>query len=356
MRLLFVITGMKSGGAERVMATLSNELSNNNIVRLVILKDAASDYYISDRVEIVSGNIKNKNIFSSVKFLKSQIEEFKPDLVLSFMTKTNIVSLITKKISSYKCPVVISERANPYYTKGVLSFLRKKIYPCADGCVFQTKMAQNYYKNILSCNNVVIKNPLSRDFNVKPFLGKRKKKIVCTARLSPEKNQAFLIKTFSLIKDKYPGYKLEIYGEGPNRGKLQTLINEVDDGHIIKLMGRKHDIIKYIQDASVFVLPSNSEGMPNALLEAMALGVPSISTDCPIGGPAEIIDDGVNGLLIPMNDQGALIKAIDKIITDEDFAKRIGKKAVEVIDKFNTDKVCKEWENYLINVKENYYG
>ena len=196
---------------------------------------------------------------------------------------------------------------------------------------------------------------MSRDFNISPYSDVRKKKIVCTARLSPEKNQAFLIKTFALIKDKYPEYKLEIYGEGPCRNDLQKLIDDLNVNSCVRLMGRKHDIIKYIQDASVFVLPSNSEGMPNALLEAMALGIPCISTDCPIGGPADIIDDGVNGILIPMNDQNALIEAIDKIISNQIFANKLSKNASLVTSKFDTDIICKEWGEYLIKIKENYY-
>lgn len=356
MKILAIITGMTNGGAERVMATLCNHFSKNNEVELCILKNKTSDYVISDKVKIVSGNIKNKNMVKSIKFIKEQIEEYQPDIVLSFMTKTNIVTLLAGKKAAYKCPIVISERANPYHTKGILDFLRKKTYKYTDGCIFQTKDAQEYYNNILKCESIVIRNPLSPDFKIKPYEGKREKKIVCTARLSKEKNQQLLIKSFAKIKNKYSDYKLEIYGEGPDKDSLQQLIDELNIGDRVKLMGRKKNIIDCIKKAAIFVLPSNSEGMPNALLEAMALGIPSIATDCPIGGSAILIKNNENGLLIPMNDEDKMIGAMEKIISNQDFSNRISQNAAKIVDYFESEKVCKEWEDYLIIVKENYHS
>lgn len=356
MKILAVITGMKSGGAERVMATLCNELSKNNEVILLIFKNAETDYYIDNNVKIIPGCIKNKNLFKAISFLKSQIEKYQPDIILPFMTKSNIISLIAREKSAFKCPVIICERANPYYSSNLYKFLKKKIYPKSEGAVFQTKDAQEYYKDILKCESIVIRNPLSPDFKIKPYEGKREKKIVCTARLSSEKNQQLLIKTFAKIEDKYSDYKLEIYGEGPDKDKLQQLIDELNIGDKVKLMGRQKNIIECIKKAAIFVLPSNSEGMPNALLEAMALGIPSIATDCPIGGSAILIKNKENGLLIPMNDEDKMIEAIEKIINDKDFANKIGKNATKVVADFEPEKVCKEWEDYLIKVKENYHG
>ena len=168
--------------------------------------------------------------------------------------------------------------------------------------------------------------------------------------MSSEKNQAFLIKTFDQIKDKYPEFKLEIFGEGPERENLQLLIDQLKLNDRAYLMGRKQNIIDYIQDASIFVLPSNSEGMPNSLLEAMALGIPSISTDCPIGGPAVIIRNNENGILVPMNDQKELINAIEKILNDKGFANKISANGIMIVNDFETEKICEEWILYLRQV------
>ena len=347
MKILMVITGMKSGGAERVMATLCNELSKRNQVRLLVLKNKESDYEISDRIEFIAGNIKRQNVFQSVDFVKEQIEEWKPNVVLSFMTKTNIIAIIAKEKAEVKTKLVIAERANLYNAKFYLKLVRKFLYRKVDGCVFQTKLAQEYYSNILNCSSRVIRNPLTPEFKVEQFEGNRTEKIVCTGRLSIEKNQKLLIDSFLLISKKYPQINVEIYGEGPLHKKLQKYINRLGLSKRVRLMGRKDNIQDYIKDAKIFILPSNSEGMPNALLEAMALGIPSIATDCPIGGPKEIIVNEENGILIPMNNKEELAKAIDKIITNEEFSNKISRNARNVINDFETVKVCSEWEEYL---------
>ena len=266
MKILFVITGMQSGGAERVMATLCNELSERHEVRLLSLKDNVSDYVLSPRVEFVSGGVKNQNILASIKVIQSHIDKWKPDVAVSFMTKTNILALLAKKMAKYKVSMIIAERANPYHTKKIFKIMRKLTYPMADGCVFQTEQAKEYYKNILKCKSEVLRNPLNPDFSIQPYQGLRTKRIVTVGRLSEEKNQKLLINAFSKIASKYIDYKVEIYGDGPLRNELQELINEKNMESQIKLMGRKDSIQKYIQDAEIFVLPSNSEGMPNALL------------------------------------------------------------------------------------------
>lgn len=351
MKILMLITGMRSGGAERVMATICNELSQRHIVRLGIMKSAESDYLLSDRVQVVTGNINNKSLLKSVIFSKNEIDKWEPDIVLSFMTKTNIIALLAKKVSCWKPPVVIAERANPKYSKGIFKALRRCLYPYADGAVFQTEKAQAYYRNIIRCRSVVIRNPLNPNFKVEPFIGTRTKRIVCVGRLSEEKNQRLLINAFAEIAPEYPDYKVEIYGDGPLKEELAQLIERIGMQDRILLMGYKAHVQDYIKDAACFVLPSNSEGMPNALLEAMALGIPSIATDCPIGGSAFIIDNNKNGILIPMNDKEALKAALVKCLTEKDFAAMIGLKAMEVRKDYDAEHVCKEWEFYLQEVE-----
>lgn len=350
MKILFVITGMQSGGAERVMATLCNELSKRHEVRLLTLKDNVSDYVLSSKVEFISGNVKNQNIMDSVKAIKKNIDEWKPEVAVSFMTKTNIVALLAKRMAKYKVPMIIAERANPYHTKMIFKIMRRLTYSMADGCVFQTEQAKEYYKNILKCTSSVLRNPLNPDFSVQVYRGVRTKRIVTVGRLSEEKNQKLLIDAFSKIAYKYPDYKVEIYGDGPLKETLQDLINKKNMQDQIKLMGRKNSIQKYIQDAEIFVLPSNSEGMPNALLEAMALGLSCIATDCPIGGSAFIIDDRENGLLVPMNDVDRMVGALDELINDKEFARKLGLKAENVTKDFDAKKVVAEWEKYISDV------
>lgn len=356
MKILMIITGMRSGGAERVMATLCNELLKKHTVRLISLKEAVSDYTLSDAVELVTGKVQNQNVIQSVKAVRNQIDTWKPDVALSFMTKTNIVALLAKKTAKYKVPMIIAERANPYHSARVLKILRKILYPSADGCVFQTIQAQYYYKGILKCESIVLRNPLNPDFAIQPFHGERTKRIVSVGRLSEEKNQKLLIEAFSQIAEKYPDYQVEFYGDGPLKDILQKLIDDKGLSLQIKLMGRKDNIQEHIGNAEIFVLTSDSEGMPNALLEAMALGIACIATDCPIGGPAFIIDNEQNGILLPLNDVEKMSNAIERLITNRPFALELGSEAEKVITDFDTVKVCAEWEKYFNYVRRTKRG
>lgn len=350
MKILMVITGMRSGGAERVMATLCNALSKTNEVRLFILKDSSSDYKLEERVEIVAGNVKNQSVFQSVNVLKKQFVEWNPDVILSFMTKTNLVVLLAKILQRSNKPVVIAERANPYNAKLPYKILRRILYPKANGCVFQTKQAQDYYENIVKCDSVVIRNPLNSDFSTEPYNGIVEKKIVSVGRLSVEKNHKLLIDAFSRVAQHYREYTLEIYGDGPLREKLEMQIRELRLENRVFLMGRKENIQKHICSAEVFVLPSNSEGMPNALLEAMALGLACIATDCPIGGSAVIIENEKNGLLIPVNDEDALVEAMERMMNDAVYRNLLRSEARKVVELFEEGKICKEWDEYLKKV------
>ena len=354
MKIMMVITGMQSGGAERVMATLCNELSARHKVRLVIMKDSKSDYELSDKVEVVSGNILNKDLLKCIKFTSSQMDLFKPDAVLAFMTKSNIIALFAKICAKAKAPVVIAERANPFYAQRIFKIIRKFLYPCANGFVFQTKQAQEYYKPMLkNMSNTILKNPLNPDFKVEPYKGERKQKIVSVGRLSVEKNQRLLITAFSTIADKYPDYIVEFYGDGPLKDELDACIRELKLENRVFLMGRKDNIQKHTADAEIFVLPSNSEGMPNALLEGMALGLACVSTDCPIGGPAMIINNNENGILVPMNDADKMAEAIERLITDKALAESMGEKAKNIVNEYDAKVVCGQWEEYLVSVAEN---
>ena len=347
MKIVMVISGMCSGGAERVMATLCNELSKKHEVLLLSLRREDSDYKLSERVIFKKGNFERNNLLKAVCFVHREMREWKPDVMLSFMVKANVTTLVAKLLSGMRTPVIIAERANPYYAPLVFKILKRMWYPFADGAVFQTEQARDYYKGIMKCKTAVLRNPLNPDFVIVPYEGERKKKIVTAGRLSEEKNQKLLIDAFSRIAEKYPEYSVEIYGDGPLRETLDQYISVIGMQDRIKLMGRKNHIENHIKDVEIFVLPSNSEGMPNALLEAAALGLACIATDCPIGGSAVIIKDGYNGLLIPMNDVSALEKALCRVLDSEDLAQTLRSRAVDVVKDFDTKSVCAQWEQYL---------
>ena len=165
------------------------------------------------------------------------------------------------------------------------------------------------------------------------FTGDRKKEIVWVGRMDENKNPGMLLGAFENITPKYPDWTLKYVGDGPLLDELKELSQRKDYAGQVCFTGRVEDVATVIQSASVFVLTSKQEGMPNALMEALVSGLAAVSTDCPCGGPAELIEDGVNGILIPVDDEQALTEALDKLLSDEEYRNRLGEEAKKLIEK-----------------------
>ena len=181
----------------------------------------------------------------------------------------------------------------------------------------------------------------------KPFEGERKKVIVNVGRLSKQKNHTLLINAFKDIVEKYPEYKLVIWGEGKEREALTEYIKNKGLSEQVSFPGNTSNVIAEIYDNALFVLSSDFEGMPNALLEAMALGLPCISTKCPCGGPEDIITDHHDGILVPVNDKAALVHAMDEIISDPAIASKLSHNAFAVRQRHAIDTICKKWFDFI---------
>jgi glycosyltransferase involved in cell wall biosynthesis len=182
----------------------------------------------------------------------------------------------------------------------------KYLYKKADGFVFQTEDAAKYFEGIIKCDSKIIPNPINPKFIKEPYKGEREKNIVTVGRLESQKNQKMLIEAFGKIESKYPEYSLLIYGDGSKKEELQDLIKEKGLENKVILKGKIDDVENVIDKAKMFVLSSDYEGMPNALMEAMALGLPCISTDCPCGGPRYLMENGKSGLLVPVGNSDAM--------------------------------------------------
>jgi glycosyltransferase involved in cell wall biosynthesis len=182
---------------------------------------------------------------------------------------------------------------------------------------------------------------------------KRKKEIVTVGRITDQKNQMLLLKAFKEINLKYPDYVLKLYGDIQDNKVYDKMIKYISENRLegkVIFMGLKTDIGDYIKDACAFVLPSDYEGMPNALIEAMVLGLPVISTDCPCGGPKMLIEDKKNGMLVPVGDKNALEKVLEYMITHEKEAGNMGQEARKLIELVNPDKICTQWMDYILEL------
>ena len=246
-------------------------------------------------------------------------------------------------------PILLSERVDPRYlpTSKLHRILKKLVFRKSDGVVFQTKEIQNCFSKRIRAKGVVIQNPLLDDNLPVADIGNPRKEIVAVGRLSIEKNFEMLIKAFSELN--LSDYKLRIYGEGPLRQDLQELIEQLRVENRVILEGRVERVVDKIQGADVFVLSSNHEGMPNVLLEAMAMGLACISTDFPSGGAKVLIKNGVNGLLIPVNDKEALKRAISTLVNNQELKYELKRNALKIRVENSKERILPEWESFVLS-------
>ena len=342
---------------------MSNYLiKENNDVEILTVFNSEVEYKLDSNICVSSlennyidlhkFNVKKGNIsklfmfFKRAKLIKKKIKKINPDIIISFLPYTSF--LVLKSANKIKKPIIVSVRNDPKeeYKSKVYNLFMKKLYPKASGFVFQTEDAKDYFKDIINVRTKIIPNPINPLF-MDAYKGKRKKEIVSVGRLCSQKNHEMIIKAFSKIANKYPEYNLIIYGEGDLRESLENLITNENLENKVFLPGIENDIKSKIYNSSLFILSSNYEGMPNALMEAMALGLPVISTDCPCGGPKFLIDNGKNGILVKVGDVDVLANKIEMILENEVFADNLGENASKISEKLNPSNINNEWYEFI---------
>lgn len=347
MKKILIVTGsMNRGGAERVISILSNELVKRGWdVSIVTVLASGCGYVLDSSIRLLNISKEGQNQIISIprlaRAIRKEIENQKPTVVVSFMIAINIVTWIATRGLDLK--FIPSERNDPSTGRGIVfSVLQKIVYKQATVTVFQTERARRYFSNRIQNNSVVIPNPIS----VATFAKNEKtKKIATIGRLESQKNHELLIRAFSSVHTSYPEYSLDIFGDGVLKGELQQLIDSLNLTDCVTLRGNQNNVHEQIADAEFFILSSNYEGLSNALLEAMMMGLPCISTDC--SGSDEAIQDGVNGLIIPIKDQAAMEKAMQKLIENPETAKLLGSNAKESVSRYQVENVVDQWESIL---------
>lgn len=247
---------------------------------------------------------------------------------------------------------MISVRTDPvgHYDKKADKLRIPLLFPHAAGCVFQTEGAKAFFAPYLQENSRIILNPLNPKYVGVPEPAVRTKNVVQSGRLVDFKNQPMLIRAFLKVHEKHPDYTLKIYGPDSKDGTKEILESIIHENHaedFVKLMGGSNTLEKDLADAALYAFSSDWEGLPNALMEAMALGLPVVSTDCPCGGPKTLIEDGVNGLLVPIMDEKAMTDGILRLIEDRELAERLGREARKISERANEDAVFEQWQTYL---------
>lgn len=343
-KYLFIIPSLSKGGAERVVSVLASELSMQGRECVIITHfRATNEYPVEDKVKVVclSGldeieyrkSINFKYLLKLAYRLRKVVIQEKPDYIIPFLWTTCIRTDIALMGSSYKNAVIQTIRNNPYifpennFQKKYRDMLVRK----SRRTIVQNNDQKQYFPENIQSKIFVLPNPISEMLlEVKHYHDDNFFHIVGVGRLEEQKNFEMLIDSVGKVYHSYPEVRLDIYGEGSLFNKLQKQINKLGLSDIVTLKGRSNDYDEIYGKADAFVLSSNFEGMPNTLMEAMAVGIPCISTDCPTG-PKDIIQSYKNGILVPVGNVGELSRSIVTVIQDEQLRKKIGHEAKETI-------------------------
>lgn len=358
MKIGFLIKDLSAGGAERATVSLANYFAlHSQEVEIITFNGSESFYPLEDLVTVHSASLDEMEQSISVKRIIGAIKRiakirrlvksrrFDVLIGMSFaMTWYTVLATVFTKTKS-----VGTERSNPYIYKATKlnTFLRKLFYYFTDGYIFQTKKAADFFGGNKKERDIIIPNAIYNETVYKLSPPSERKKIICAAgRLIKLKRFDMLIEAFARIKDKIPEYMLIIFGEGKEKAELEKQIEGLGLKDSAFLAGADPQAVKLINHASVFVLSSEFEGMPNALLEALAMGVPCVSTRCEIG-PEELIDDGVNGLLVDVGSTEQLGDAIFRIIENPELAQKLSENSRKLLKTHSMDTISRQWLDYL---------
>ncbi len=357
--IAFYIGSLSRGGAERVIVNLAEYFCSQGYRVTIVTKLQEEDEYpVPEGVTRILADIEGdeisnsriKNLYRRIAKLRRIWKEIKPDHIISFIKKNNFMALVSA--FGLKIPVIVSVRSNPAreYPDKLTRLLVRLLFPRAAGVVLQTKQAMDFFPDSVKKNAIILPNSLNAQFIEKAYESEKKKEIVWVGRMDENKNPKMLLEAFSEIAKDYPEWSLKFIGDGCRMKELKEICRQKKCENQISFLGEISQVAQEVSAASIFVLTSKQEGMPNALIEAMVLGLAPIATDCPCGGPAELIIPEENGILIPVDDKEALKSALIRLMEDEAYRNRLGEKAKELIQIVHPDKVNRKWLEYVEKV------
>jgi glycosyltransferase involved in cell wall biosynthesis len=344
-KIVFFIGTLGNGGAERVISILTGKYVDMGIpVEIVLYYDEEPFYHIHPDVNItyIERETKSKNILKNVLWLRRYVRR-NAKVLVSFLAQFNMIALVAAFATGI--PVVVADRNDPRHMpkQAPVRIARNWLYHLADTVVVQTQHNKDYFCKRLQKKCKIIYNPVNLQEKKGLALRTQKKhRIVSAARLMKQKNQLMLIDAFGQIKKEFPDYTLTIYGEGPFRVELEKRIRELGLEDSVLLPGKVQNVFESIADAELFVLSSNFEGMPNALIEAMCLGLPVISTE--VSGATDLIEHGKNGMLVDVANTQELSDAMRQMLAQPELRRSCGQNALEINERLQLDGIIRQWQ------------
>lgn len=355
MKISFYISSLSGGGAEKVLTCLANRLAlQGNEVHVISLEKRPQFYTLNDNVILHKAEYKKGKKFieqiNDFLFIKKYFRKIKADISISFLTRCNILVLLTNLLSKEK--IIVCDRNNPLkeHSKKIFT-LSNIIYKRANKIIVQTKQIKSFYDRRLQDKIDIIENPIDDVALYKQIENKEIKKentIISIGRLEPQKDFETLIKAFAKIHYKYPDWKVKIFGIGDMQKQLENLAIKCNVKDSVIFSGRTETPFYELKKSKIFVLSTHYEGFPNALCEAMEAGLICIASDC-VSGPNELIQNGINGWLFPVGDDiklsELLIESIDSV---EDI--KMGICAAKTTKRLYLEENIKYWKKAIGSV------
>jgi glycosyltransferase involved in cell wall biosynthesis len=352
-----VIAGLGAGGAERVLSIITDRWIKNGREVWIISFDFPSDQVFhkfspdihflrlgiskhSGRLSVISA------VMRRIILLRSALKDIDPELVVSFLTKINVITLLSVLWTRYR--VVISERNNPIAQGAhpAWNVILRKLSWRADAIVMQTRASLACLDRSARIRARVIPNPILLA-ETRPHTGSLV--LAAVGRLTYQKGFDLLLDAFAMIAPLHREWKLFIWGDGEDAETLASKINAMGIDHQVKLCGTSRNPEEWVESASAFVLSSRYEGFGNVLAEAMVGGLPVVAYDCDFG-PGEIIQNDINGLLVPAQDVSELASALHRIMGDSVLRSRLGSAARAVGQRYDPDAIVNQWEEVITRV------
>lgn len=353
MKITIFISALSGGGAERVTCNLANHLCDfGHDIEILTMGDTVAAEPLRDGIKyspLLPNEERNNALVNNAKRILRLRRYMKKQNVDAYVVMLPVTTELILRFSNLtKAPIIVSERADPKVYSPKTQKKLQKLTSRASGFVFQTEDAKAWYEPYLKgAESVIIPNAINPAFIRSKYEGEREKTIVGAGRLSKQKNFELLIRAFARVADKFSEHKLVIYGKGDLLESLKCLAAELGVGDRVEFPGFADNMPEVLEKASMFVLSSDYEGMPNALMEAMASGLPCVSTDCGGGGARFLIENGENGILVPRRDEDALAAAMEKILSDETLAAKLGENARKLQETLAPEKIYGEWERFI---------
>lgn len=351
MKVFMLIRFLDYSGAPTMFRWVAEKLNaRGHEVKVCTFNTILKDMKLSDGIEWIDVTDDKKSMVGRIMRVRKYIKEFNPDVSVSFLLDANVYNILA--CLGLRTKSIVCERNDPYKPRYYKLKVLKPLFRYADGAVFQLPKAREYYTNI-NVPTAIIPNPFVAKTTLRCETYDKRKHIIAThGRIDLfQKRQDVLIEAFALLLKDHPDYKLQIYGSqwpGTNdEDRLANLIKEKGLEGKALMMGVSKKPQEDIKDAMVWVSTSDFEGISNAVMDAMAIGMPCVATDCSPGGSAFLIKNKVNGLIVKRGDPQAVYEGLKYMIEHPEEADEMGRKAVAIEKELDSEVIANKWEDYL---------